>query len=98
MSGSSSAANSSNSSNSSYSGYSTHSIGGLAVGFDVIPEGEGWRGFAAAKQLDEISPGVVLISLPPGGNPLIPLHTQIRWDRDDTSMRDRWSNYSIDRP
>jgi glyoxylase-like metal-dependent hydrolase (beta-lactamase superfamily II) len=28
------------------------------------PEGEKWRGFAAAKQLDEISPGIVLISLP----------------------------------
>jgi len=61
MSGSSSAANSANSSNSSNP---THSIGGLAAGFDVIVEGEGWRGLAAAKQLDEISPGVVLISLP----------------------------------
>ncbi len=66
MSGSSSAANSANSSNSSYSGNPTHSIGVLAAGFDVIAEGDGWRGLAAAKQLDEISPGVVLISLPPG--------------------------------
>lgn len=64
MSGSSSAANSANSSNSSYSGNPTHSIGVLAAGFDVIAEGDGWRGLAAAKQLDEISPGVVLISLP----------------------------------
>jgi glyoxylase-like metal-dependent hydrolase (beta-lactamase superfamily II) len=28
------------------------------------PDGEKWRGFAAAKDLDEISPGIVLISLP----------------------------------
>lgn len=28
------------------------------------PNGEKWRGFAAAKELDEISPGLVLISLP----------------------------------
>ncbi len=28
------------------------------------PRGEKWRGFAAAKELDEISPGIVLISLP----------------------------------
>ena len=28
------------------------------------PDGEKWRGFAAAKQLDEISPGIALISLP----------------------------------
>jgi glyoxylase-like metal-dependent hydrolase (beta-lactamase superfamily II) len=28
------------------------------------PDGEKWRGFAAAKELDEISPGIVLISLP----------------------------------
>jgi len=28
------------------------------------PQGEKWRGFAAAKQLDEVSPGIVLISLP----------------------------------
>ena len=27
------------------------------------PEGELWRGFAAAKSLDEISPGIVLVSL-----------------------------------
>ncbi|MBF6135030.1 MBL fold metallo-hydrolase [Nocardia otitidiscaviarum] len=27
-------------------------------------EGEAWRGFAAAKELDDIAPGVVLISLP----------------------------------
>ena len=27
-------------------------------------DGEKWRGFAAAKELDEISPGIVLISLP----------------------------------
>lgn len=28
------------------------------------PDGESWRGFAAAKELDEIAPGIVLISLP----------------------------------
>ncbi len=28
------------------------------------PDGEKWRGFAAAKELTEISPGIVLISLP----------------------------------
>jgi glyoxylase-like metal-dependent hydrolase (beta-lactamase superfamily II) len=28
------------------------------------PDGEKWRGFAAAKELDEISPGIVLVSLP----------------------------------
>lgn len=28
------------------------------------PDGEKWRGFAAAKELDDISPGIALISLP----------------------------------
>jgi glyoxylase-like metal-dependent hydrolase (beta-lactamase superfamily II) len=28
------------------------------------PDGEKWRGFAAAKELSEISPGIVLVSLP----------------------------------
>lgn len=28
------------------------------------PDGETWRGFAAAKELDGISPGIVLVSLP----------------------------------
>jgi glyoxylase-like metal-dependent hydrolase (beta-lactamase superfamily II) len=28
------------------------------------PNGEKWRGFAAAKELDAISPGIVLVSLP----------------------------------
>jgi glyoxylase-like metal-dependent hydrolase (beta-lactamase superfamily II) len=28
------------------------------------PDGEKWRGFAAAKELTEISPGIVLVSLP----------------------------------
>jgi glyoxylase-like metal-dependent hydrolase (beta-lactamase superfamily II) len=28
------------------------------------PDGEAWRGFAAAKELDAISPGIVLVSLP----------------------------------
>jgi glyoxylase-like metal-dependent hydrolase (beta-lactamase superfamily II) len=28
------------------------------------PVGETWRGFAAAKQLDDIAPGIVLVSLP----------------------------------
>ena len=28
------------------------------------PDGEKWRGFAAAKELDDISPGIVAISLP----------------------------------
>ena len=28
------------------------------------PRGEKWRGFAAAKQLDEISPGIAVVSLP----------------------------------
>jgi glyoxylase-like metal-dependent hydrolase (beta-lactamase superfamily II) len=29
-----------------------------------IPDGEQWRGFAAAKELDDIVPGIVLVSLP----------------------------------
>jgi glyoxylase-like metal-dependent hydrolase (beta-lactamase superfamily II) len=28
------------------------------------PEGEAWRGFAAAKELDNVAPGIVLVSLP----------------------------------
>lgn len=28
------------------------------------PDGEAWRGFAAAKELDVIAPGIVLVSLP----------------------------------
>ena len=28
------------------------------------PDGEAWRGFAAAKELDAIAPGIVLVSLP----------------------------------
>jgi glyoxylase-like metal-dependent hydrolase (beta-lactamase superfamily II) len=28
------------------------------------PDGERWRGFAAAKELDEVSPGIALVSLP----------------------------------
>ena len=28
------------------------------------PKGEAWRGFSAAKELDEIAPGIVLVSLP----------------------------------
>jgi glyoxylase-like metal-dependent hydrolase (beta-lactamase superfamily II) len=28
------------------------------------PDGEKWRGFAAAKELNEIAPGIVLVSLP----------------------------------
>jgi glyoxylase-like metal-dependent hydrolase (beta-lactamase superfamily II) len=28
------------------------------------PNGEAWRGFAAAKELDEIAQGIVLISMP----------------------------------
>jgi glyoxylase-like metal-dependent hydrolase (beta-lactamase superfamily II) len=28
------------------------------------PDGEMWRGFAAAKELDEISPGIAMISMP----------------------------------
>ncbi|HTI77542.1 MAG TPA: MBL fold metallo-hydrolase [Mycobacterium sp.] len=28
------------------------------------PDGDKWRGFAAAKELDEVSPGIVMISLP----------------------------------
>lgn len=28
------------------------------------PNGEKWRGFAAAKELDDVSPGIVLVSLP----------------------------------
>lgn len=34
---------------------------------DVVehdPAGEAWRGFAAAKELDDIAPGIVLVSLP----------------------------------
>jgi glyoxylase-like metal-dependent hydrolase (beta-lactamase superfamily II) len=38
-----------------------------AHGPDIVehsPDGEKWRGFAAAKELLEISPGIVLVSLP----------------------------------
>jgi glyoxylase-like metal-dependent hydrolase (beta-lactamase superfamily II) len=31
---------------------------------EYSPNGESWRGFPAAKELDEIAPGIVLISLP----------------------------------
>jgi glyoxylase-like metal-dependent hydrolase (beta-lactamase superfamily II) len=34
---------------------------------DVVehsPDGEAWRGFSAAKELSEIAPGIVLVSLP----------------------------------
>ena len=36
-------------------------------GPDIVehdPDGEKWRGFAAAKELDDISPGIALVSLP----------------------------------
>jgi glyoxylase-like metal-dependent hydrolase (beta-lactamase superfamily II) len=36
-------------------------------GPDIVehePDGEKWRGFAAAKQLDDVAPGIVLVSLP----------------------------------
>jgi len=39
----------------------------LAHGPKIVehtPDGEKWRGFAAAKELDEVSPGIALISLP----------------------------------
>jgi len=38
-----------------------------SYGPDIVehdPDGETWRGFAAAKELDDVAPGIVLVSLP----------------------------------
>lgn len=45
------------------------------------PDGEKWRGFAAAKELDAIAPGIVLISLPghTRGHACVAVDTGIRW-------------------
>ncbi|MFF6784544.1 MBL fold metallo-hydrolase [Streptomyces sp. NPDC012510] len=45
------------------------------------PDGEAWRGFAAAKELDTVAPGIVLISLPghTRGHACVAVHTGTRW-------------------
>lgn len=45
------------------------------------PEGESWRGFAAAKQLDEVSPGIVLIPMPghSRGHAAVAVDTGDKW-------------------
>ncbi|WTN17643.1 MBL fold metallo-hydrolase [Streptomyces canus] len=45
------------------------------------PDGEKWRGFAAAKELDAIATGIVLISLPghTRGHACVAVDTGIRW-------------------
>ncbi|MBB3603252.1 glyoxylase-like metal-dependent hydrolase (beta-lactamase superfamily II) [Mycolicibacterium sp. BK556] len=45
------------------------------------PDGEKWRGFAAAKELTEIAPGLVLVSLPghTRGHACVAVDTGSRW-------------------
>lgn len=45
------------------------------------PDGEAWRGFAAAKELDSIAPGIVLVSLPghTRGHACVAVDTGSRW-------------------
>ncbi|MER6081357.1 MBL fold metallo-hydrolase [Streptomyces sp. NPDC001833] len=45
------------------------------------PDGEKWRGFAAAKELDMISPGIVLIALPghTRGHAAVAVDAGTRW-------------------
>ncbi|MEE1800678.1 MBL fold metallo-hydrolase [Streptomyces sp. JV176] len=45
------------------------------------PDGERWRGFAAAKELDAIAPGIVLVSLPghTRGHACVAVDTGTRW-------------------
>jgi glyoxylase-like metal-dependent hydrolase (beta-lactamase superfamily II) len=45
------------------------------------PDGETWRGFAAAKELAEISPGIALVSLPghTRGHACVAVDTGHRW-------------------
>jgi glyoxylase-like metal-dependent hydrolase (beta-lactamase superfamily II) len=45
------------------------------------PDGEKWRGFAAAKELDDIAPGIVLVSLPghTRGHAAVAVDAGTRW-------------------
>ncbi|MFE6821720.1 MBL fold metallo-hydrolase [Streptomyces sp. NPDC057690] len=45
------------------------------------PDGETWRGFAAAKELDAIAPGIVLVPLPghTRGHACVAVDTGTRW-------------------
>lgn len=45
------------------------------------PDGEAWRGFAAARELDAIAPGIVLVALPghTRGHAAIAVDTGHRW-------------------
>ncbi|AGP52153.1 MBL fold metallo-hydrolase [Streptomyces rapamycinicus] len=45
------------------------------------PDGEAWRGFAAAKELDSVAPGIVLVSLPghTRGHACVAVDTGTRW-------------------
>ncbi|WP_329060797.1 MBL fold metallo-hydrolase [Streptomyces sp. NBC_01429] len=45
------------------------------------PDGEKWRGFAAARELDSIAPGIVLVSLPghTRGHACVAVDTGPRW-------------------
>jgi glyoxylase-like metal-dependent hydrolase (beta-lactamase superfamily II) len=59
------------------------------------PDGEKWRGFAAAKELDEMSPGVALISLPghTRGHACLAVDAGHRWvlHCGDPSFTTAWS-------
>uniref|UniRef100_UPI003F491ED5 MBL fold metallo-hydrolase n=1 Tax=Actinomadura sp. CA-154981 TaxID=3240037 RepID=UPI003F491ED5 len=55
-----------------------------AHGPDIVEHrvgGERWRGFAAAKELDEIAPGIVLLALPghTRGHACVAVNTGDRW-------------------
>ncbi|WP_445517428.1 MBL fold metallo-hydrolase [Streptomyces sp. NEAU-174] len=45
------------------------------------PDGEAWRGFAAAKELDSVAPGIVLVALPghTRGHACVAVDTGTRW-------------------
>lgn len=45
------------------------------------PDGEAWRGFAAAKELDDVAPGIVLVSLPghSAGHACVAVDAGDRW-------------------
>ncbi|MFE3827211.1 MBL fold metallo-hydrolase [Streptomyces sp. NPDC059092] len=45
------------------------------------PDGEKWRGFAAARELDAVAPGIVLVSLPghTRGHACVAVDTGTRW-------------------
>ena len=52
---------------------------------NLDPNGETWRGFAAAKELTDIAPGIILVSLP--GHPRPRLRRRRRRPQVDTARR-----------